>query len=432
MAVTDSDALDPDIDNPDEIDVLSNLAYTNGPPHRAFDWLRANRPLYHQSIDDPIMVTESWVVTSHADVLAISRDTDHFGNFGGHNLRNDHDTAGVSHLLLKDRPVHTEHRLMTSRRFTPKVVRMFAEHYRDLAGSMLERAMEIGSEGAAPDGPSSFDVVEHLSVEFPMAAIVELMGTPLDDHDRLLAWSNATISTLDPEYAPTPEARAEALTEMAAYAMELAEARRANPTDDIATVLTERVDAGDLTVEEYVSYVILLFVAGNETTRNNISWGIHALATNPDQYALLRSDPDRYLDSAVEEITRWASPVNYMSRTVHTPVEIHGQRLEAGEKVALMYLAANRDPAVFPDPHRFDISRNPNPQVAFGYGPHFCLGAHLARLETRSVLAELVARVERIELAGEAEHVWSSFINGIKRLPVAMTPVTTTPSTTAS
>lgn len=419
MAVTDPDAPDHDPDSDPDIDVLSNLAYTDGPPHAAFDWLRANRPLYHQPIDDPIMVTESWVVTRHEDVLAISRDTDHFGNFGGHNLRNDHDTAGVSHLLLKDRPVHTEHRLMTSRRFTPKVVRMFADHYRDLAGSMLDRAIDqAGDQEADGAGAATFDVVEHLSVEFPMAAIVELMGTPLDDHDRLLDWSNATISTLDPEYAPTPEARAEALTEMAAYAMELAETRRTNPTDDIATVLTERVDAGDLTVEEYVSYVILLFVAGNETTRNNISWGIHALASNPDQYALLRSDPDRHLDSAVEEITRWASPVNYMSRTVHTPVEIHGQRLEAGEKVALMYLAANRDPEVFEDPHRFDITRSPNPQVAFGYGPHFCLGAHLARLETRSILAELVDRVETIELVGPAEHVWSSFINGIKRLPV--------------
>ncbi|MEL6983159.1 MAG: cytochrome P450 [Actinomycetota bacterium] len=429
MAVTDPGALDGGPDNRDDIDVLSNLAYTNGPPHAAFDWLRANRPLYHQSIDDPILVTESWVVTRHADVLAISRDTDHFGNFGGHNLRNDHDSAGVSHLLLKDRPVHTEHRLMTSRRFTPKVVRMFADHYRDLAGSMLDRAMDAAagddtSDASGTSGTSgtsvTFDVVEHLSVEFPMAAIVELMGTPLDDHDRLLAWSNATISTLDPEYAPTPEARSEALTEMGAYALELAETRRANPTDDLATVLTERVDAGDLSIEEYISYVILLFVAGNETTRNNISWGIHALASDPDQYALLRSDPDRYLDSAVEEITRWASPVNYMSRTVHTPVEVHGQRLEAGEKVALMYLAANRDPEVFDDPHRFDITRSPNPQVAFGYGPHFCLGAHLARLETRSVLTELIDRVETMELAGPAEHVWSSFINGIKRLPIRL------------
>ncbi len=396
----------------EHIDVLSNLAYKEGPPHAAFDWLRANKPLFHQPIDDPILVTESWVVTRHEDVLAISRDLDHFGNAGGHNLRNDHDTAGVSHLLLKDRPVHTEQRLLVSRRFTPKVVRMFADHYRDLAGSMLDRAL-----GTA----DSFDVVEHLSVEFPMAAIVELMGTPLDDHDRLLAWSNATISTLDPEYMPTPEARDQALAEMGQYALDLAEARRANPTDDIASLLVEKVDAGELSIEEYISYVILLFVAGNETTRNNISWGVHAFATNPDQWQLLRSDPDRYLDPAVEEITRWASPVNYMSRTVHTPVEVHGQRLEVGEKVALMYLAANRDPEVFTDPHRFDITRSPNPQVAFGYGPHFCLGAHLARLETRAMLAGMVDRVASLELDGPTEHVWSSFINGIKRLPVRFT-----------
>ncbi|MEM9565262.1 MAG: cytochrome P450 [Actinomycetota bacterium] len=405
-----------DVD-PNHIDVLSNLAYTEGPPHAAFDWLRANRPLYRQAIDDPILVTESWVATRHADVLAISRDTDHFGNFAGHNLRNDHDTAGVSHLLMKDRPEHTEHRLFMSRRFTPRVVRMFAEHYQELAGSMVDRA--VGEAGGVS---TTFDVVERLSVEFPMAAIVELMGSPPDDNERLLAWSNATITTLDPEYMPTPEARTNALAEMGQYALDLAEARRADPADDLATVLIGKVDDGELSIEEYVSHVILLFVAGNETTRNNISWGVHALATNPEQWDLLRSDPDRWLDPAVEEVTRWATPVNYMSRTVHTPVEIHGQPLEPGEKVALMYLAANRDPEVFADPHRFDITRYPNPQVAFGYGPHFCLGAHLARLETRSMLAALVERAATFEVAGPVEHVWSSFINGIKRLPVTVTP----------
>ncbi|MEM8922556.1 MAG: cytochrome P450 [Actinomycetota bacterium] len=405
-------ALQPSDVDPGQLDVLSNLAYTDGPPHAAFDWLRCNRPLFHQAIDDPILVGESWVVTRHADVMGISRDLDHFGNAGGHNLRNDHDTAGVKHLLLQDRPEHTQQRLVTSRRFTPKVVRMFADHYRNLAGDLLDRAMT----------EPTFDVVDRLSVEFPMAAIVELMGTSIDDRDKLLAWSNATISTLDPEYAPTPEARTRAMGEMAVYAMELAEARRAEPTDDLATVLVRSVDAGELTEQEYMSYVILLFVAGNETTRNNISWGLHALATNPDQWALLKADPEAHLDTAVEEITRWASPVNYMTRTVHTPVEVHGQHLEVGEKVALMYLAANRDPEVFPDPHRFDVTRDPNPQIAFGYGAHFCLGANLARLETKAVLQALIERVDHIEVAGEVEHVWSSFINGIKRLPMTFHP----------
>ena len=371
------------------------------------------RPLHHQAIDDPILVGQSYVVTRHADVASISRDLEHFGNFAGHNLRDDHDTAGVKHLLMEDRPTHTEHRLMASRRFTPKVVRMYDEHYRDLAGRLLDRALGQGT---------TFDIVEHISVEFPMAAIVELMGTSdnADDADRLLDWSNAIISTVDPEYMPTPESRATALGEMAEYAMGLAAARRAEPQEDLATVLTARLDAGELTPEEYVSYVILVFVAGNETTRNNITWGLHALATNPDQWALLRDDPEQYLDAAVEEVTRWASPVNYMSRTVHTEVEVHGTTLVPGDKVALMYLAANRDPEVFADPHRFDITRDPNPHIAFGYGAHFCLGAHLARLETKAVLAELVARVDTLEVAGEVEHVWSSFINGIKRLPMTL------------
>ncbi|MGI9597907.1 MAG: cytochrome P450 [Acidimicrobiales bacterium] len=399
--------------DPSTIDVLSNVPYRDGPPHEALTWLRHNKPLFHQKIDDPIMVGEAWVVTRHRDVMSVSRDLDHFGNFAGHNLRNDHDKSAVTHLLMEDRPKHTEMRLMASRTFTPKVVRRYSDHYHRLAGDLLDNAL-----AAAGDEP--FDVVERLAIEFPMQAIVELMGTPLDDHDRLLRWSNATISNLDPDYSPTIEARTEALEEMMVYAQELADERRRHPTDDLATVLTKQMDDGELSEAEYGGYVILLFVAGNETTRNNISWGIKAMAENPDQWDLLRSDPDRYLDSAVEEVTRWASPVNYMSRTVHQPVELHGQTLQPGQKVAMIYLSANRDEEVFTDPFRFDITRDPNPQIAFGYGAHFCMGAHLARLETRAILSELVTRVDRLEVGGPVEHVWSSFINGIKSLPIRM------------
>ncbi|MGY9073766.1 MAG: cytochrome P450 [Acidimicrobiales bacterium] len=396
--------------DPAQIDVLSNMAYVNGPPHEQLQWLRENQPMFHQKIDDPIMVGESYVVTRHADIVQVSRDLDHFGNFAGHNLRNDHNLDAISHMLMADRPRHTELRLMASRTFTPKVVKRYTAHYHHLAGTLLDRAV--------PEG--TFDVVDKLAIELPMQAIVELMGSSLDDTDRLLEWSNATISSLDPDYAPTADARDKALGEMAAYAMELAADRTANPQDDVATALVEHLNDGSLTELEYMGYVILVFVAGNETTRNNISWGIHGLATNPDQYALLRSDPDRYLDGAVEEITRWASPVNYMSRTVHQPTELLGQEMNVGDKVALMYLSGNRDADVFVDPFRFDITRDPNPQIAFGYGVHFCMGAHLARLETKALLAELVKRVERLEMAGEVEHTWSSFINGIKRLPITV------------
>ncbi len=402
---------EPEITSSTDIDVLSNMAYVDGPNHDAMKWLRDNEPLFKQTIVDPVMIGESWVVTRHEDVKAVSTDLDHFGNFEGHNLRNDHRPDELTHLLMVDRPRHTEMRLMASRRFTPKVVRRYTEHYHALAGRILDEALET----------NTFDVVELLSVEFPMAAIVELMGTPADDHDQLLRWSNATISNLDPEYSPTADARDQAMREMAGYAMDLAEKRAADPQDDIATVLAQQIASGELTQQEYVGYVVLLFVAGNETTRNNISWGVNALAENPDQWELLKSDPETHLDGAVEEITRWASPVNYMSRTVHTPTELHGQRLEVGEKVALMYLSANRDERVFEDPFRFDITRSPNPQIAFGMGAHFCLGAHLARLETKAMLAEMVKRIDTIEMAGDVEHVWSSFINGIKRLPVTFT-----------
>ncbi len=414
MVESGSTTLDVSFDAAD-IDVLSNLAYRNGPPHDQLKWLRREQPLFRQQIDDPIMVGESWVVSRHADVLEVSRNLEHVGNFAGHNLRNDHDKGGVRHLLMMDRPEHTEKRLMVSRSFTPKVVRRYTEHYKSMAGRLLDTAMTSGDNDA-------IDIVDGLAVEFPMMAIVELMGTSFDDRDRLLHWSNATISSLDPDYAPSPASRASAIADMTTYAFELADLRRREPADDIVTELVEQVDAGELTEAEYASYVILVFVAGNETTRNNISWGLKALSENPEQWELLRSDPDRHLDTAVEEITRWASPVNYMSRTVHTPLELHGQAIEAGDKLALMYLSANRDEDVFNDPYNFDITRDPNPQIAFGYGAHFCMGAHLARLETKSMLSELVDRVDRLEPAGDVEHVWSSFINGMKRLPLRLHP----------
>ncbi len=315
-----------------------------------------------------------------------------------------------------DDPRHARLRKIVSAGFTPRMLQKLEDSVQTIASGIVDDIADRGS----------VDFVVDVAAALPLKIVCELMGVPASQYSYVFDNTNVILGAGDPEYVPEGTDIITALLtaggNLAALMQDIIVSKRGGDGDDLTSQLVNAdLDDDELTDADLASFFILLVVAGNETTRNNISWGVHALATNPDQYALLRSDPDRYLDSAVEEVTRWASPVNYMSRTVHTPVEIHGQRLEAGEKVALMYLAANRDPAVFPDPHRFDVTRSPNPQVAFGYGPHFCLGAHLARLETRSVLAELVARVERIELAGEVEHVWSSFINGIKRLPATFT-----------
>lgn len=393
----------------DQIDVLTNMAYMHGPPHEALTWLRQNRPLHHQNIDDPIWLSESFVLTRHADVKAVSVDLDNFGNHEGHNLRNDQSAEDPKHLLNSDRPKHTDLRSIMSRQFTPRVVRRLTDTYAELVAEAVDSVVD----------ESSFDFVERVAVEVPMKAIVALMGAPVEDQDRILRWSNATISNIDPDYSPTPATRQQAFEEMTEYAMELKAQREASPTDDVSSLLVEALHRGELTPEEYVTYVVLLFVAGNETTRNAMSWGMKAFADNPDQWDRFRSDPEGLIDTAVEEVIRWASPVNYMSRTAKKPVEIHGTTLQPGDKVALIYLSANRDETVFDEPFTFDIGRSPNPHLAFGHGAHFCLGAHLARLQIRSLLSTLAPRVESIELTGDTEHVWSSFINGIKRLPLS-------------
>ncbi|MEM7094675.1 MAG: cytochrome P450 [Actinomycetota bacterium] len=394
-----------------EIDVLSNRVYSEGVPHAHLAKLRAERPIHFQHVPDERLLPQAWVLTKHEDVLAISKDTDRFVNAHGLNLRASYSDEEDRHLLNLDDPEHLRLRRMTNKNFTPRVVRRYTDHYHDMVGRLLDDAIERGRTGA---GSTSIEVVDDVSVPMPLLAICELLGTTPDDREQLVRWSNAIITNDDPDYSPSEEYRTQAGLEMAAYAAEMLAERQANPTDDLASVLADRLDQGDLSPEEYIGYVLLLFVAGNETTRNNISHGLLQLAKNPDQYEILKTGD--HWDTAVEEITRWASPVIYMSRTAVADVEYKGNVFRKGDRVVLHYASANRDEEVFDDPMRFDITRDPNPHLAFGFGTHFCLGAHLARLETRCTLEQLVARAESLQLGQAESYVWSSFISGIKRL----------------
>ena len=401
---------------PDQIDVLSNAVYAEGVPHDRFAWLRANRPIHHQQIPDERLYDAAWVLTTHEHVLEASRDTEHFVNAHGLNLRASYSDDEDRHLLNLDDPEHLRLRRLVNRGFTPKVVRRYTEHYHDLAGQLLDDAMGPIGDGAR----TTFDAVDTVSVPLPLMAICELLGTTPDDRDQLIRWSNALITNDDPDYSPSEHHRLEAGLEMLDYIMDILADRRANPKDDMASVLAGHLDQGELTEAEYAGYVALLFVAGNETTRNNISHGLLQLALNPDQYELLKTG--EHWDTAVEEMIRWSSPVVYMSRTVTSDVEFHGAQFREGDKVVLHYASANRDEAVFENPMKFDITRDPNPHIAFGFGAHFCLGAHLARLETRCLLEQFVARVESFELAAPERYVRSSFIAGIKDLHLSVQP----------
>ncbi len=416
-AVVSISEIDPATIALEDIDVMSNIAHDNGVPHQLLERLRRERPIHFQKVPDPALYDECWVLLKHEDVLAASRDTEHFINGHGLNLRGDYTDEEPRHLLNVDDPYHLALRRITNKGFTPKVVRRYEEHYTDLAGQLLDEAIAKGA---------SFDVVDALSVPLPLIAICELLGTVPEDREMLIDWSNAIITNADPEYMVTPDARNEALAGMVQYSLDILADRRANPQDDLATVLAQHLEKGDLSQEEYQGYVVLLFVAGNETTRNNITHGMLQLARHPEQYQALRQavadGNDDLVDTAVDEITRWASPVTYMSRTVTKAVDFKGHTFLPGQRVVLHYASANRDEDVFDNPHQFDITRNPNDHIAFGFGAHFCLGVHLAKLETKCLLRELAKRVESFELNGEPDYLRSSFIGGIKRLPVSVTP----------
>ena len=405
-----------------DINLLDRDRFTEGVPHEWFTYLRNNAPVHHHSEPDG---PGFWVITKHADVVHVGRD--------GHTFSSDQERGGVVGLedpppemraaaeaftragklmLTIDPPEHTRYRKLVNKGFTPRMINALEPHIREMTAKLVDEAIEKGE----------CDFVVDVAAELPLQVIAELIGVPMDDRHELFDWSNRMIGSEDPEYAVSDEHLMEARVEMFMYANQLAEQRRAEPKDDIVTtLLSAEVDGDQLSEMDFNLFFLLLAVAGNETTRNAIAHGMHALLHNPEQYAELVADPSGLIDSATEEILRWASPVMYFRRNVTKDTEIRGQEIKAGEKVAIYYVSANRDEDVFDDPFRFDIHRDPNPHVAFGGGgPHFCLGANLARMEIRLLFEELARRVPRIEALGDADRLRSNFIGGIKHLPVRL------------
>jgi cholest-4-en-3-one 26-monooxygenase len=312
-------------------------------------------------------------------------------------------------MLTTDPPEHTRYRKLVNHGFTPRMINRMEEHIRDLTDELLDKAL----------AKKQVDFVVEVAAELPLLVIAELIGVPVEDRHKIFQWSNRMIGSEDPEYQVAEEEVFQAQVEMFMYASELAAERKANPRDDImTTLLNAEIDGDSLSDMDFNLFFLLLSVAGNETTRNAISHGMNAFLENPDQYQLLVEDPS-LIDSATEEIVRWASPVMYFRRNCMADSEIRGQEIKAGDKLTIWYTSANRDEEVFDDPFRFDIRRDPNPHIGFGGGgPHFCLGANLARMEIRMLFEELAKRVPRITAVGEPDRLRSNFIAGIKHLPV--------------
>lgn len=321
---------------------------------------------------------------------------------------------GTEHLLInQDAPEHTRNRMLIARAFTPKVVRSLEPYVRKATVDLLERARAKGE----------FDFVREVAAELPLIVIADLIGVPQEDRHMVFDWSNRMMGRFDPEYQQSSgdaiEQADAAAVELFEYAQGMAEDHLANPRDDLVTrLLTSDVEGEKLTPEEYNFFVLLLAVAGNETTRNLISGGMLSLFEHPEQGRRVADDRS-LVPSAVEEMLRWVSPVRYFRRTVAKDTELRGVPIAAGDKLTIWYGAANRDPDVFDDPWTFDVGRDPNEHVAFGgRGPHYCLGASLARLEINVMFEELFERLPSLEQAGTEEMLASSLINGIKHLPV--------------
>lgn len=409
-----------------DADLSRPTTYQAGPPHAAFDLLRAAAPVAWQD-ERPVENRASeassglpappspgfWAVTSHELVHQVSRQPTIFSSYlGGVQLFNADEItlAGLRLMMLfMDPPEHSRLRKIISTAFTPRSVdalrRSIDEHAREIAESIA--------------GAGSVDLVTSVSKELPTRVLAELLGMPEQDRHLIVKWSDALIGFEDAELAGDPTEAVAMFTELTDYGKQVAADRRAKPTDDIASdIANAELDGERLTDDEFCMFWLLLIIAGNETTRNSLSGSVIALQEHRLWDELARN-PQR-LATGTDELIRYVSPVMQFRRTATRDAELGGQHIRAGDKVVLWYTAANRDPAVFDDPHGLDPSRNPNPHLAFGIGPHFCLGSHLSRVEMSTMLTELLTRYPGLRIDGQITRTTSSFIAGVESLPVKL------------
>ncbi len=415
-----------DVDPPEGLPDISSWDFWTGDRDERADGFRLIRdtpglPFYPERTfeDSPLAPGPGYyAVTRHDDVWHASRNPQLFcSSRGGVNIGdlNQELSEFFGSMISMDDPKHFRLRSIVSKGFTPKHISAVEEQVKHVAADLVDRMI-----AEHPDRTADF--VEAFAGPFPLEIICSMMGIPKSDTKQIFEWTNVILGVGDPEFGGTYDALVQVALEIFAYAQELGESRRATPTDDITSALMHaELDGDRLSAQEFGSFFILLVVAGNETTRNAISHGLRALTDNPDQRQRWFDDFDAHTRTAVEEIVRWATPVIYFRRTVTEDTELGGQSLGAGDKIAMFYESANRDERVYERPYDFDVTRAINPQqVGFGAGgPHFCLGANLARREITVAFDEIRRRLPDLRTTAEPDYLQSNFINGIKRLPCA-------------
>jgi cholest-4-en-3-one 26-monooxygenase len=411
-----------------EITVLDGMTYGNGDPRTfglpldQYDWLREHDPCHLQTFDNPLLVERTWVLSRYADVEMVDRDTETFAcDRGTLNIWKVAPICPVSMaaegfgkpaMLCMDGEDHRRNRRVISRGFTPKVIGVLEERFRAYAVQTIEAALE-------QDGP--IDFVGELAHVMPMQALGDVLGVPEADRAQFFAWVDKFASPFDERVSGSLEEVLNAIMALLGYAVELRDLRTREPGDDVMSKIAQAGADDTLSDDEVMGNCALLASGAAESTRTALSHGMHQLMLEPEKMAWLREHAGDIPGSAVQEILRIASPFVHFTRTATRDVELHGREIAAGDAVSILFAAANFDPEVFDDPRTFDPTRARNPHHSFGRGPHACLGKHVAALEIKIFLEELLQRTKDIRPAGDISYVRDTFSRGVYELPVVLT-----------
>jgi len=406
------------------LDLISPRAYgERGIPHDQWSELRRSDRLH---LCEPPGFDSFYPIVRHEHICEISKQPDLFLNRFGIvleskeqkiMLESDKGIGQMRVIIGMDPPEHREYRKVAVPWFTPRAIERIDSVVRESARNLVDGLAEKASGG---EGECEF--ANEIAAAHPLRILSTILGVPREQEPQILRLTNELFAGDDPDLQRKGDDRHKAVEELAMEFFQLfngiVEDRRANPTDDLASLLANgRVNGEPMGLMETLGYYLITFSAGHDTTKNALAGGIFALAQNPGEFEKLKREPE-LIPSAVEEIVRWTSPVNYMKRVVAKDLAFHGQKLCKGDNLVLFYGSANRDESVFEDPFTFRVDRNPNPHLAFGIGEHFCLGSHLARASQRAMLHEFVGRIDALELAAEPEQIQSSFVVGLKKLPL--------------
>jgi len=386
-----------------------------GYPHEDWRRLRAESPIHYVERE---LGDSFWALTKQRDIATVGRQPELFSSdmpiVRDQDLIDDQPSDLPKQLITLDPPIHAKYRALVAKRMTPRKVAKLHDDIEDIAVGILKDLEEHEGTGC--------DFVDVVAAPLPIAVIAYLLGVPMDDWRQLYKWTNESAGAFDPENrqeGETPqETMRRAMTEQFAYFAELREERLKNPQDDLVTLLAQAtVDGEPLPLMDVLSFYQILIAAGNETTRNATSGGLHALIEHPAELDRVQKDPS-LLKSTVEEVLRWTSPIIHFARTATADAEVGGHRIRKGEVLSMFYPSANRDEEVWDDPYTFRVDRTRNPHIAFGVGEHYCLGAHVARLELEVIYRHLLPRLAEVEIAGPVDRLRSHLIGGIKRLPI--------------